>query len=131
MKILFVNKFLHPNGGSETYIFELGKQLTKMGHEVQYFGMEHEKRCVGNRIDCYTRNMDFHTGKLQKLLYPFKIIYSVEAKKKMAMVLEDFGPDVVHINNINFQLTPSIIDAVKKYEKNKDKKIRLIATALL
>lgn len=129
MKILFVNKFLHPNGGSETYIFELGKQLTKMGHEVQYFGMEHEKRCVGNRIDCYTRNMDFHTGKLQKLLYPFKIIYSVEAKKKMAMVLEDFGPDVVHINNINFQLTPSIIDAVKKYEKNKDKKIRLIATA--
>lgn len=129
MKILFVNKFLHPNGGSETYIFELGKQLTKMGHEVQYFGMEHEKRCVGNRIDCYTRNMDFHTGKLQKLLYPFKIIYSVEAKKKMAMVLEDFGPDVVHINNINFQLTPSIIDAVNKYEKNKDKKIRLIATA--
>lgn len=129
MKILFVNKFLHPNGGSETYIFELGKQLTKMGHEVQFFGMDHEKRCVGNRINCYTKNMDFHTGKLQKLLYLFKIIYSVEAKKKMTMVLEDFGPDVVHINNINFQLTPSIIDAVKKYEKNRNKKIRLIATA--
>ena len=46
MKILMVNKFLYPNGGSETYIFELGRQLQAMGHEVQYFGMEHEGRCV-------------------------------------------------------------------------------------
>ena len=39
MKILLVNKFLYPNGGSETYIFELGKELLRQGHEVQYFGM--------------------------------------------------------------------------------------------
>ena len=41
MRILIVNKFLYPNGGSETYIFKIGQQLQKMGHEVQYFGMEH------------------------------------------------------------------------------------------
>lgn len=29
MKVLIVNKFLHPNGGSETYIFEVGKQLRR------------------------------------------------------------------------------------------------------
>lgn len=73
MKILMVNKFLYPNGGSETYIFQLGEELQKRGHEVQYFGMEHEGRIVGNRIDCYTSDMDFHTGKLQKLLYPSKL----------------------------------------------------------
>lgn len=82
MKILLVNKFLHPNGGSETYIFGLGKTLRKMGHEVQYFGMEHEGRVVGNRVESYTSDMDFHAGGLAKLLYPFKIIYSVEARKK-------------------------------------------------
>ena len=49
MKILFVNKFLHPNGGSETYIFKLGDYLKSIGNEVQYFGMEHEGRCVSNR----------------------------------------------------------------------------------
>ena len=38
MKILMINKFLYPNGGSETYMFGLGQQLEKMGHEVQYFG---------------------------------------------------------------------------------------------
>ncbi len=129
MKILMVNKFLHPNGGSETYIFNLGKELIRQGHEVQYFGMEHEKRIVGNSLELYTDNMDFHTGKLQKLLYPFKIIYSKEAYKKMLMVLHDFQPDVVHLNNINFQLTPSIIYSVKKYRKISKQKVRIVATA--
>lgn len=46
-----VNKFLYPNGGSETYIFKLGEYLISKGHEVQYFGMEHEGRCVGNKVD--------------------------------------------------------------------------------
>ena len=50
MKVLIINKFLHPNGGSETYIFNLGKELTRQGHEVQYFGMEHEKRVVGKDV---------------------------------------------------------------------------------
>ena len=45
MKVLMINKFLYPNGGSETYIFKLGKYLEKQGHEVQYFGMEHEGCC--------------------------------------------------------------------------------------
>ena len=102
MKILIVNKFLYPNGGSETYIFEIGKQLQKMGHEVQYFGMEHEGRVVGNRAESYTSNMDFHTGKLAKLLYPFKIIYSKEARQKIRVVLDDFKPDVVHLNNFTY-----------------------------
>ena len=42
MRILMINKFLYPNGGSETYIFKLGEALEKRGHEVQFFGMEHE-----------------------------------------------------------------------------------------
>lgn len=115
MKILMVNKFLYPNGGSETYIFKLGKELIRQGHEVEYFGMEHPDRIVGNSADSYTASMDFHTGKLQKLLYPFKIIYSPEARKKIRKVIERFRPDIVHLNNINFQLTPSIIYEIKKH----------------
>lgn len=116
MKILMVNKFLYPNGGSETYIFELGKELTRQGHQVEYFGMEHENRIVGNHAESYTSNMDFHTGKLQKLMYPFKIIYSREARKKIRAVLRDFKPDVVHLNNFNYQLTPSIIYEIKAHK---------------
>ncbi len=116
MKILMVNKFLYPNGGSETYIFELGKELTRQGHQVEYFGMEHENRIVGNHAESYTSNMDFHTGKIQKLMYPFKIIYSREARKKIRAVLRDFKPDIVHLNNFTYQLTPSIIYEIKAHK---------------
>ena len=129
MKILMVNKFLYQNGGSETYIFKLGEELQRRGHEVQYFGMEHEGRIVGNRLECYTSNMDFHTGKLKKLLYPFRIVYSLEAKRKMGMVLRDMKPDVVHLNNINFQLTPSVIYAVRAYEKKTGKRVKIVYTS--
>lgn len=124
-----VNKFLFPNGGSETYIFEIGKQLQKMGHEVQYFGMEHEGRIVGNHAGSYTSDMDFHGSGLRKLLYPFKIIYSTEARRKIGVVLDDFKPDVVHLNNFNFQITPSIIYEIRKWEKTMGKKIPIIFTA--
>ena len=130
MKILMVNKFLYPNGGSETYIFRLGEQLIKMGHEVQYFGMEHEGRCVKNSAEQYTKDMDFHTAStLKKLSYPLKTIYSADAKKKITIVLNDFQPDIVHLNNFNYQLTPSIITAVREYEKKAGKKIKIVYTA--
>lgn len=129
MKILIVNKFLYPNGGAETYIFHIGEQLIKMGHEVQYFGMEHERRIVGNRVESYTSNMDFHTGKLQKLQYPFKIIYSKEAREKIRRVLDDFQPDAVHLNNFNFQLTPSILYEIEKYRKTTGRRVRIVFTA--
>jgi len=114
MKILMVNKFLYPRGGSESYMLKLSEELKSQGHEVEYFGMYDEKNTVGNSLGLYTTNMDFHSKGTQRFLYPFKIIYSREAHKKIGKVLDDFKPDIVHMNNINFQLTPSIIYAVKK-----------------
>ena len=130
MNILIINKFLHPNGGSETYIFELGRVLQTMGHQVQYFGMEHEGRIVGNRVEAYTSDMDFHGGsKVSKLLYPVKTIYSSEARKKLRLVLEDFRPDVCHLNNFNYQLTPSIILEIRKWKKQTGRRCRIVYTA--
>ncbi|WP_419169404.1 glycosyltransferase [Negativibacillus massiliensis] len=130
MKVLMINKFLYPNGGSETYIFKLGEVLKAHGHEVQFFGMEHKGRCVGNAIHAYTSDMDFHGGsKLAKLTYPIKTIYSIEARKKIRFVLEDFKPDVCHINNFNYQLTPSIILEIRKWEKDTGHKVKIVFTA--
>lgn len=124
-----VNKFLFPNGGSETYIFKLSEYLRSQGHDVQYFGMEHEGRRVGNGVNAYTSNMDFHSGsKLAKLTYPLKIIYSSEARKKLRLVLDNFKPHVCHINNFNYQLTPSIILEIEKWRREGNK-CRIVFTA--
>lgn len=115
MKILLVNKFLYPRGGAETYFLKLGKQLENMKNDVEYFGMYDKKNIVGNYSKQYTKNMDFHSNRIGKLFYPLKIIYSFEAKRKIRKVINDFKPDIVHINNINFQLTPSIIEEIHKH----------------
>ena len=99
MRILMVNKFLYPRGGAESYMLKLGQQLENSGHTVEYFGMYDEKNTVGNSAGLYTQNMDFHSGKLSRFLYPFKIIYSAEAYKKISRVIDCFKPDVVHMKH--------------------------------
>lgn len=115
MKILMVNKFLYPRGGSEIYMLDLSRKLTDMGHEVFYFGMEDEKNTVKVKDGLEVRNLNFQSTSLKRLLYPFKTIYSIEARKKMEKLIEAINPDIVHLNNYNYQLTPSIIYAAKKY----------------
>ena len=114
MKILMVNKFLYSRGGCENYMLFLSDHLKTLGHEIEFFGMYDEKNTVGNSKGLYTQNMDFHSKGLARFLYPFKIIYSFEAKRKIIQVIDDFKPDIIHMNNINFQLTPSVIYAAKK-----------------
>ena len=130
MKILMVNKFLFPRGGAETYMLRLGESLTAQGHRVEYFGMDNAERTVGNSWNLYTAPMDFHRSNLpEKASYLTKIVYSREAKQKMHRLLTLFQPDVVHINNFNFQLTPSILLAAEEYRKREKRPLRIVYTA--
>lgn len=114
MKILMVNKFLYNRGGAETYAFELADYQKKQGHEIAFFGMEDERNLYSNPLDLNVSNVEFRGFSVKQLSYPFRIIYSSQARRKIKRVLEEFRPDYVHLNNINFQLTPSIIYEIKK-----------------
>lgn len=111
MKILMVNKYLYPVGGAENYMFSLASALKNNGIEVQFFGIESEKNIVGNDFNLYSKC--YENSKFMKLL-PWTMIYSNDAKKKIKKLIKEFNPDIVHMNNINFQLTTSIIDACKE-----------------
>lgn len=124
-----VNKFLYENGGSETYMLRLGNHLQQTGHDVQYFGMEHERRIVGNRAGAYTKNMDFHAGILSGVSNVFRTIYSSETRKKLRTVLNDFAPDVVHLNNFHYQLTPTVITETVAWKRETHHPCKIIYTA--
>ena len=99
-----VNKFLYPNGGSETYIFKLGDYLKSQGHEVQYFGMEHKGRCAGNRVNAYTSDMDFHGGsKLSKAVQ-----YALNEKRYLYGFLADPGIEISN-NRAENAIRPFVI----------------------
>lgn len=129
MRVLLVNKFLYPKGGAETYTFKLGKTLEEHGHTVEYFGLENPKNIVGNSEKAYVSDIDFTQGIRKNLRAPLRIVYSSEAKKKISRVLYTFEPDVVHMNNIQFHLTPSVILAVEKYRKKTGRSVKIVYTA--
>ncbi len=128
MKILLVNKFLYPKGGAETYLFKLGETLVRLGHEVEYFGLEHEKNIVKNRVGVYVSHLDFHEGIRKNWKAPFRILYSGEARRKIRKVLEDFQPDVVHLNNIQYHLTPSILLEAEAYRRKYHTNLKIVYT---
>ena len=130
MKILLINKFLYRKGGAENYVFGLGEALKAKGHEAQFFGMADEKNQVGNCADAYAKSVDLHTKNLfLKASYAGSTIYSRSARRQLRKALDAFQPDVCHLNNFNYQLTPSVILEIKKWEKESGKKCAVIYTA--
>lgn len=120
MRILLVNKFHYLRGGSEKYYFELAKLLKSHGHTVAFFSMKNENNIKTGDREYFVDEIDMNTGSKFEAL---NVIYSKKNKVLMEKALEEFKPDIVHINNFQRQLSASIIDAVK--EKN----IPLIMTA--
>ncbi|MCX6740484.1 MAG: glycosyltransferase family 4 protein [Candidatus Parcubacteria bacterium] len=118
MKILQINKFFYPKGGSETYFFALSELLKKAGHEVIEFSMQDEK----NRNSKYSRyfikniNFDKREGWFKDLKKALHLLYSCEAKKKLGKLIREEKPDIAHLHNFNFQLTPSILGVLKKHK---------------
>mgnify|MGYP000171816433 CR=1 FL=1 len=106
MKILLVNKFHWIKGGSETYYFGLGNMLKNHGHEIAYFSMEDEKNIDSGDIEYFVEASDMNSNNVTKA---FDVIYNCKNKIKMEKALDEFKPDIVHINNFQRQLSASII----------------------
>ena len=111
MKILLVNKFHYLKGGSEKYYFELAELLKQHGHEVAFFSMEDEKNIKTECKEYFVKSIDLNSVSKLKA---FDVIYSKDNKNKMEEVLDDFKPDIVHLNNFQRQLSASIIEPIKK-----------------
>lgn len=111
MRILLVNKFHWMKGGSETYYFGLGKMLKEHGHKVAYFSMEDEKNIKTGDIEYFVETSDMNSKNITKAL---SVIYNKKNKKKMEEALDDFKPDIVHLNNFQRQLSASIIEPCVK-----------------
>lgn len=130
MKLLMVNKFLYPAGGAETYLFQVGNYWKEKGAQVEYFGMEHPGNVVGNRWGLYAKAVDFHrTGIKANAVNPLRLIRSRDAARKIAAILREFQPQVLHLNNFNYQLTPSILEAAQDYRRESGRRLRIVYTA--
>ena len=117
MKILMVNKFFYIKGGSETYYFALKRMLEAKGHTVIDFSMEDEKNFDSPYSEYFVESVDYNGGmsKKQQLKAAKNIIYSTEAKRKLEKLIQETKPDIAHLHIFQHQLSPSILDVLKKY----------------
>ena len=99
-KILYVNDFLI--GGGAEKVCEDSLNLMKEFYSVDMF--------YGTKNHSTAKNI-------------FEYIYSKEYYLKFLDKLNLFKPDIIHLHNFYHILSPSILDAIKKYKKNYEVKV--------
>ncbi len=113
-----INKFFYRKGGSEAYMFDLIDLLKKNNQQVIEFSMHDEKNQPSPYANYFIKNIDFNKreGFLKDFTKALHLIYSFEARNKLEALIKKEKPDIAHLHNFNFQLTPSILGVLKKYK---------------
>jgi glycosyltransferase involved in cell wall biosynthesis len=116
MRVLLLNRISQQRGGADKYFLELGRILSSRGHAVSTF----TARCPGDPevpgSECFPES--FHEATVPEPTWAAKArffvngIYSRPARKGLRRLLDRERPDIAHLNNIYFQLSSSVIDAL-------------------
>jgi len=119
MKILLIHTYLYANGGDSIYTMRLGNLMQSEGHSVAYWGIkdpnnfQHEYSQY--ELDTIDYKREFHNFKFSNAIrVAFRAIYNKQAKKLIGKVLDDFQPDIVHLQSIHYHITTSIIWEIKR-----------------
>lgn len=103
MRILLGNKFYYRRGGDCVCMLNTEQLLKERGHEVAVFAMDYPENLDTPWKKYFPQNM----SKLMAFTRPFG---SREVRRNFNALLDDFRPDVVHLNNIHTQLSPVIAE---------------------
>ncbi len=116
MKILYCNKYNFAFSGTEVYLFDLMEMMRSQGHEVALFSMADERGKTTPHDRHFVPHLDFKRAEgnlLHRARLGLHAIYSWDARRRLAQLIDEFRPDVAHIRNIYHHLSPSILWALK------------------
>ena len=115
MRILYCNKYNYPFSGTEVYLFELMELMRAQGHEVALFSMADPRGEATPYDRHFVPHIDFKEKSRwwQKARRAGHAIYSMDARRRIRAMIEEFRPDVAHVRNIYHHLSPSILWELK------------------
>ena len=113
MKILLCNKFYYRRGGDCIYTINLEKMLSSHGHRTAVFAMDCAETIENGWRRYFPSEVNFN-GMGAKLRYARRCLGDREVLERFNGLLDEFRPDVVHLNNIHSQLSPIIARAAHK-----------------
>jgi glycosyltransferase involved in cell wall biosynthesis len=114
MKILIVNTYHYWRGGDCRHALGIGSILDDMGYDIQFMAMDGKENIQCKSSEFFINEIDYR--KAMSFTNPYKIIntvcrsiHSVEARKKIAALIDAYKPDVAHLHSIRHHLTKSIL----------------------
>jgi len=107
MRVLLCNKFYYRRGGDCIYTINLEKMLSDHGHTTAVFAMDCQDTIETEWRKYFPPEVSF-SGIRHKLHYAARCLGESEVGDRFGRLLDDFHPDVVHLNNIHSQLSPVI-----------------------
>lgn len=116
MRILEINKYNFANRGADKHFLDVADLLKSKGHKLAVFSMKHPKNQESHWEKYFISEVGYtdEYNFWQKIKGTLRMFYSLEAKRKIKRILNDFQPDIVHIHNIYHQLSPAILFEIKK-----------------
>ncbi len=116
MNVVVANKFYYLRGGAERAVFDLTRLLVRHGHRVVPFAMRDPKNLPSDWSRFFVSPVGTERVRFgwQGLRTAGRALYSFEAKRKFAALLDEAKPDIVHVHNIYRQISPSILPEAKK-----------------
>ena len=117
MKILLINKFFFPFGGTETALFRTAELLRKRGHDVVFFSMAHPKNMESRQSPLFVPRIDFEEIKRwgERFRGVQRILFGPESKARLDELLRIEKPDIAHLHNVYHHLSPAIVSTLKAH----------------
>ncbi len=112
MKILQINKFFYLRGGAERYFFDLSEMLLKNGHEVIPFALADSENHYSKHNKYFINKVNLDKFSIKNVI---KVFYNYDAAIRLDRLIKETKPDIAHLHNIYHQLSPAIINVLKKY----------------
>lgn len=113
LTILALNKFHRPTGGADTFFRKLNEALRARGHRVIEFSTTHPKNWMADPEAVFVWGLDTsaaeHTTVAELGRAFVHGIWNRDAAQAAARLLEQVRPDVVHVHNLFYQLSHSVL----------------------
>jgi glycosyltransferase involved in cell wall biosynthesis len=113
--LLAINNYYYPRGGSEAVFFEHNRLLEALGWQVVPFSMKHVENLATPWSEHFVDELELSGdySLAEKLVRLPKVIYSIEARRRLERLLDSVRPDIAHAHNIYHHLSPSILGVLR------------------
>lgn len=114
--LLSINNYFYRRGGAETVFFEQNALLAASGWHVVPFAMQHADNLPSDASQYFVSEIELgrQYSLQQKIRLVPKIIYSTEARRNLARLIDARRPDIAHAHNVYHHISPSIFGLLKQ-----------------